>query len=54
MDRVARSDCGTAAVAGARALLRSAGPRPAVLLIAGATGDAGHFEQAADNPRVGA
>ena len=48
MDRVAQKRSGTAAVAGAELYYEVRGRGPAVLLIAGATGDAGHFEQAAD------
>ena len=48
MDRVAQKRSGTAGVAGAELYYEVRGRGPAVLLIAGATGDAGHFEQAAD------
>ncbi len=48
MDRVAQKRSGTAEVAGAELYYEVRGRGPAVLLIAGATGDAGHFEQAAD------
>jgi pimeloyl-ACP methyl ester carboxylesterase len=48
MDRVAQKRSGTVAVAGAELYFEVQGRGPAVLLIAGATGDAGHFEQAAD------
>lgn len=48
MDRVAQKRSGTAAIAGAELYYDVRGRGPAVLLIAGATGDAGHFEQAAD------
>lgn len=48
MDRVAQKASGTAKVAGAEIYYEVRGRGPAVLLIAGATGDAGHFEQAAD------
>jgi pimeloyl-ACP methyl ester carboxylesterase len=48
MERVAQKRSGTAAVAGAELYYEVRGRGPAVLLIAGATGDAGHFEQAAD------
>jgi pimeloyl-ACP methyl ester carboxylesterase len=48
MDRVAQKRSGTAAVVGAELYYEVRGRGPAVLLIAGATGDAGHFEQAAD------
>ena len=40
--------CGTAEVDGAELYYEVRGRGPAVLLITGATGDAGHFEQAAD------
>jgi pimeloyl-ACP methyl ester carboxylesterase len=48
MDRVAQKRSGTAGVAGAELYYEVRGRGPALLLIAGATGDAGHFEQAAD------
>jgi pimeloyl-ACP methyl ester carboxylesterase len=48
MERVAQKRSGIAAVAGAELYYEVRGRGPAVLLIAGATGDAGHFEQAAD------
>jgi pimeloyl-ACP methyl ester carboxylesterase len=48
MERVAQKRSGTAAVGGAELYYEVRGRGPAVLLIAGATGDAGHFEQAAD------
>jgi hypothetical protein len=48
MDRVGQKRSGTAAVAGAELYYEVRGCGPAVLFIAGATGDAGHFEQAAD------
>jgi pimeloyl-ACP methyl ester carboxylesterase len=48
MDRVAQKRSGTAAGAGAELYYEVRGRGPAVLFIAGATGDAGHFEQAAD------
>ena len=48
MDRVAEKRSGTAAVVGAELYYEVRGRGPTVLLIAGATGDAGHFEQAAD------
>jgi pimeloyl-ACP methyl ester carboxylesterase len=48
MDRVAQKRSGTAAAAGAELYYEVRGRGPTVLLIAGATGDAGHFEQAAD------
>ena len=49
MERVAQQRSGTAAVGGAELYYEVRGRGPAVLLIAGATGDAGHFEQAADD-----
>jgi pimeloyl-ACP methyl ester carboxylesterase len=48
MERVAQKRSGIAAVAGAELYYEVRGRGPAVLFIAGATGDAGHFEQAAD------
>ena len=48
MDPMAQTRSGTAAAAGAELYYEVRGRGPAVLLIAGATGDAGHFEQAAD------
>ena len=48
MDRVTQRRSGTAAVVGAELYYEVRGRGPVVLLIAGATGDAGHFEQAAD------
>ena len=48
MDRVAQKRSGAAAVAGAELYYEVRGRGPAVLLIAGATGDAGHLEQVAD------
>jgi pimeloyl-ACP methyl ester carboxylesterase len=48
MDRTARKQSGIAHIAGAQLYHEVRGRGPAVLLIAGATGDAGHFEQAAD------
>lgn len=48
MDRAAQKRSGTAPVAGAELYYEVRGRGPAVLLIAGATGDAGHFEHAAD------
>lgn len=48
MDRVAQKRSGIAAVAGAELYYEVRGGGPALLLIAGATGDAGHFEQPAD------
>lgn len=47
MDGMAQKRSGTAAVGGAELYYEVRGRGPAVLLIAGATGDAGHFEQAA-------
>ena len=48
MDRLAQKRTGIAGVAGAELYYEVRGRGPAVLLIPGATGDAGHFEQAAD------
>ena len=48
MDGVAQKRSGTAGITGAELYYEVRGRGPAVLLIAGATGDAGHFEQAAD------
>src|SRR5688572_21255876 len=48
MDGVAQKRSGTAAVAGAELYYEVRGRGPAVLFIAGATGDAGHFERATD------
>ena len=48
MDRVAQKRSGAAAVASAELYYEVRGRGPALLLIAGATGDAGHFEQVAD------
>jgi pimeloyl-ACP methyl ester carboxylesterase len=48
MDRVTQKQSGIAEVAGAELYFEVRGRGPAVLLIAGATGDAGHFEHAAD------
>lgn len=48
VDRVAQKRSGTAAAAGAELYYELRGRGPAVLLIPGATGDAGHFEQAAE------
>jgi pimeloyl-ACP methyl ester carboxylesterase len=48
MDLVTHKRSGIAAVAGAELYYEVRGRGPAVLLIPGATGDAGHFEQAAE------
>lgn len=48
MDRVTHRESGIAAVGGAELYYEVRGRGPSVLLIPGATGDAGHFDQAAD------
>ena len=48
MDLVAAKRCGTTGVAGGELYYEVRGRGPAVLFISGATGDAGHFEQAAE------
>ncbi len=48
MGRLVQKRTGTASVAGAELYYEVRGHGPAVLLISGATGDAGHFERAAD------